>query len=505
MYKILLVDDEDIVLEGLARFVDWEKAGFRVVGAVTSVAHAVGVLEKETIDLVITDIQMPIQSGLELIELLDNDFPQVKSIILSSYHDFSYAQQAIRLGAIDYLTKPINFKELDKLLDKVRQILDQEQIYNASTFDKIMQQTTIMNLVNGSDYEPQKVEACLDTSIPITVLRVLYKSISNNLANNKLSHLLEERYPSCKIITLREHELLIVIESRVTSDKLYSEFVDLLEPLLATMKIAIGVSQQYSSYRDIYYAALEAGKAARYQNARNASGIMSYSSIKDIYIETDNNYQNYIQSLLQLIVTPEKDSQLISTFQFILSLIQQQEPHPLLSVQKFCTELVLEMDIPLQAYSFSETQRHRNISDVLLHIVGSRNVDEVKEYVIDYFNKILKTTSLEESNSSGELISQIENYIQLHYSEHLTLDTLSKFFYISPVYLSRLFKNKVGINFIDYLTNLRIEKAKLLFNDKNLKVYQISEMVGYNNPRYFSKVFKEMTNYTPQEYRNVNI
>ncbi len=150
MYKVLLVDDEEMVTQGLSRFVKWEQAGFMVAGTATSVAGALDLLEKEPVDLVITDVQMPGQNGLDLIEIMNERYPQIKTIILSGYSEFSYAQKAIRLGALDYLTKPINFSAMMDLLQQVKKKLDEEKRQSGQDdqMRELLSNTMILNIAN---------------------------------------------------------------------------------------------------------------------------------------------------------------------------------------------------------------------------------------------------------------------------------------------------------------------------------------------------------------------
>ena len=112
-------------------------------------------------------------------------------------------------------------------------------------------------------------------------------------------------------------------------------------------------------------------------------------------------------------------------------------------------------------------------------------------------------SQLDESQNAMELIDRVKKYIQNHFAENLTLTVLSEVFFVCPAYLSRLFKKKTGINFVDYLTNLRMEKAKEFLAIPSVKIYTVAEMVGYENPRYFSRLFKDATGVSPQEYRTM--
>lgn len=124
IYQVLIVDDEEIVCRGLAQFVKWKKYGFEVAATASSVDEALSVMKKSHIDVAFMDIRMPGKTGLELLRIIRQEYPDVKSVILSGYSDFSYAQEAIRNGAVDYLTKPVVLKDIEALLERLKNDFD---------------------------------------------------------------------------------------------------------------------------------------------------------------------------------------------------------------------------------------------------------------------------------------------------------------------------------------------------------------------------------------------
>ena len=159
------------------------------------------------------------------------------------------------------------------------------------------------------------------------------------------------------------------------------------------------------------------------------------------------------------------------------------------------------MDDPIQQLKLRDYPRHALLSEALMDIMGAENLQQqcnngtLLQQLAEHIDRIDKT------EVTGELIDRVKAYIQAHFAEKITLAVLSETFYVSPVYLSRLFKRKTGINFVDYLTSLRIEKAKEYLRDPELRVYHVAEMVGYENPRYFARLFKKDTGFSPQEYK----
>lgn len=504
VYKVLLVDDEDIVLQGLMRFVNWEEHGFTVAGMSTSVARALTVLESESIDLVITDIQMPIQDGIDLMRILNMEYSTIKSIVLSSHSEFSYAQQAMRLGALDYLTKPVNFKSMKKLLGNLKEMLDKERIIENEQVQELLTRSLIMNLVNGYPYNESRVAAYLNVTCPITVIQIMVFEEVEKMS--EVTHELKKRFHPCQIISHKPQELLIVLESSYNPEVLSSELLAFREEYLLGKRLYIGVSEEHTGYFEIRKAVLEASKAMRFQNARNSEDVLLYKQIKLLYTESTDINHKLIPELIELLITPEKRSEFMPTLKVVLQSFEEDSDLLMENVQRFCTELLMEMDAPIQSLLLPDYQSHVQLSNILINVFSQSDVQEISNHITIYFERILdKLTRVDESQMAGELITQVKKYMELHFSEDLTLNILSEQFYINPVYLSRLFKQKANINFIDYLTSLRMNKAKELLSNSHLKVYQIAEMIGYENPRYFARVFKEYSGYTPSEFRNQKI
>lgn len=503
MYKVLLVDDEKLVIQGLARFVPWNEAGYAVAGTATSVARALTFLENETVDLVITDIQMPVQNGLDLLRILKEQYPHVKTIILSGYSEFAYAQQALRLGALDYLTKPVNFGAMKALLERVRATLDEENARDDgdSKMQELLAHTLIMNFANGLAYDEARAAACLDTHCPVTVVRIGSKEAA---IPEELALLFRTRFAPCQVVTPGAAELLVVLEGERCFSDLRRELNDVVEQYAAVVPLCAGVSAQHAGYRELRQAALQAGKAMRYQNARSSTGVTLYEQVRGMFLETSENSDAVIRRLVELLSTPEKRPQLIPAVSASLSSLETHPDFSLAAVQRFCTELLVEMDAPIQSFALSDYPRHALLSEALMDVLSAQSVSEAGGCMEQYLQQLLQRLSaVDETKLAGELIDRVKEYIQGHYAENLTLAVLSERFYVSPVYLSRLFKRKNGTNFVEYLTALRIEKAKEFLRDPDRKIYHVAELVGYENPRYFARLFKDATGCSPQEYRSM--
>ena len=506
LYSVLLVDDEEMVTQGLSRFVPWAEAGYEVAGTATSVARALTFLESHPVDLVITDIQMPVQNGIDLIRILKEQYPQIKTIILSGYTEFSYAQQALRLGALDYLTKPVNFGAMKQLLEKVRGILDEESKHTneGGSVQEMLAQTLIMNFVNGYPYDEERAAACLDVTAPIVVVRMIAKGKS--VLPTQMLAAFQEKFSPCRIVSPSAHEFLAVLERPIVMSDLHNTMTAFIEQHAAIGELCAGVSEEQAGYKQLRLAARQAAKAMHYQNARSVSGVTFYDQVKDIFLSTGErnpNEESNIRDLVEMLSVAEKRPQLCAQFTSTLYAIGSQQDHGLILAKRFCTELLVEIDASLQNLALPDYPRHVLLSETLIEVLAAGSLAGINGCMTQYLQQLLeRLKQVDEARMAGELIDRVKAYIGEHFAENLTLSVLAEIFYVSPVYLSRLFKKKTGTNFVEYLTALRIEKAKEFLNDPNLKVYHVAEMVGYENPRYFARLFKEATGMVPQEYRN---
>ena len=503
MYKVLLVDDEEMVTQGLSRFVPWQELGFQVAGTAASVDKALDFLEQEMVDLVITDVMMPVKTGLDLIAILNSRYPAVKTVILSGYSDFAYAQQAVRLGALDYLTKPINFTAIRELLNRAREKLDEER-QRSGTNDRLAQALTrsvIMNLCNGFALDQSKMAQYLDITCPITALRLACHT-RQPLPASLGAHLLSVM-GRCQIVSPAENELLCVLEGHREQSAVCAALEELVSLVsISTLPLCIGVSEEFPGYQALATAAVQAAKAMRYQMARCTAGVTPYSKMRQMYLSLKETSEEKITALVSDLATPDRRQNLVPEFQSVFTALEARPEVSLSTAQQFCTELLIELDAPLRELLPEEYPRHAHLSETLMEILSDHSLGDVQAHVTAYLQKILADLPhSDENQNAGELIARVKAYIQEHYAENLTLAVLSNVFFVCPAYLSRLFKKKTGINFVDYLTRLRVEKAKEFLAIPTWKVYTVAEMVGYENPRYFSRIFKDITGTSPQEYR----
>lgn len=388
-FYLIIVDDEDTALYGLSEYVNWEEMGYEVSGTAHTIEEAIELVKKKPVDVVLTDIQLEDESGLDLVRCLSTEYPHIRSVILSGHEEFEYAQQAIRHGAFDFLTKPVQFDALRYTFAQLRKQLqrDSQNVFMKIEYAELKRDRFFNNLAKNPHSSFDSRAACeleIATTGLLYLARFHLKNIGMDIAGierdkRRLRIAIEEElnsYVKYEIFSNSINEYALLFYNCQESE-IKAALAKIREPL--QLRINIGVSREFHSLSDLSSAYLEAGKALDY-------------------------------------CLPQKDNSIIFY--------------------------------------------------------------------------------------ADDIIQSIKSFIREHYVDNISLQTLANQFFLHPNYLSQLFTKKTGQNYIDYLTKVRIEKAQELLLDAKLHICDISQMVGYESPKYFSKVFKEITGYTPKEYRN---
>jgi len=421
MFNVLIVDDNQIVLDGLVKFVDWTELGYKVVGVAISPTEAIKIIESEYVDVILSDIVMPGKTGFDLIKEAQQINPIIKTVILSSFGEFNYAQEAMRLGAYDYLVKPVNFEELRAVFISLKSVLENEILekQNQRDYRDITHAQFLNNLVNGSFHNIEEVnEKAFKIGIEIPEGDLCIVRLLMNGDLEAVHNVREKDYTQIlKNIALKTMDFLNVYgKVYIFNNTLfemgvlfYPEAVDELENLLdklaeylnlgQSQKVFLGIGCMYNNIIDAEKSFVEAGKALDQPHDKDEKSLLYFKQLSKVVKEDS--------------VTP----------------------------------------------NIAEKQMGMSIGNVI-------------------------------------------KYINVHYNEDVTLQRLSEIAYVHPIYLSKLFKEKSGENFVDYLKKVRVEHAKVLLDDLSYHIYDVCQMVGYESPKHFSKVFKEITGTTPKEYRN---
>lgn len=471
----------------------------------------------------LTDIVMPGKNGLDLIKDASEINPCIKTVILSGYGEFSYAKEALRLGAYDYLTKPVNFEELKSIFNRLNDVLAQELKNKQKQLDyyEIMRLQFLNNLVNGTFQEHESIVRKSEEigiklySGDFCILRLVinenedasndnketaYIKIKSELSNHINNILFEDGKLILFNNSFREVTILFYPEVSEDLESTLEKMAGEIKPLKG-VNIVIGVGSVYQSPTDIPQSFYEAGKAMEYRFIKKDNVLFHYKNISSFF-RGKSIITGDIESNLQEYLSLGDEKQLEQYLLKILENVNTLEKSNEGVLYDACIELLLIFNKFRESFLSHQKLMKQNDYNAIRNLLKEDNFSGVSSLIIGYMKESLCMYAENQDRPLGVAIENVIKYINEHYNENLTLQKLAEIAYVHPIYLSKLFKEKTGENFIDYLMKLRIEKSKKLLVNVSLRIYDICKMVGYESPKHFSKVFKDLTGQTPKDYRN---
>lgn len=525
-YNIMVVDDEFYIREGLMSY-EWEKLGFQAICSAKNGKTALEHLEDKSIDLIIADIKMPVMNGLEMSRIIREKYPHIIVIILSGYKEFSYAREAVKNQVYDYLLKPFNFKDLQKLFTKVKKELDsrREKLQTLKTYKKQIKETLpiarnkfLRDLVEGKITDYEEIKEKIDVlelnlnkdylNCTIINFNKIYDiktgiKLSDYLLNNNLGELLiQSKQQILLILTLRKN-------SQSLLEKQINHIVALLENNLTekdsnNFTIVVGrICENILSLAESYQDALSLSQKYLYHQNKRISYIYKEKNIK----KAANNYPyNQENRLLNSIMEGNQEKSLKNFLNYWQSISKNKE-YSITEIKKNIIQFLNILDHRLIKHDIS-LEKNYNITPPFTNFI--RNIEtlaDIENKLKDLIIKVVKLTAEvnnKTAQSSYPAIHKAIKYIKESYNEKITLKEVAEQVYLNPSYLSVLFKQETGQNFIDYLTNYRLAKARELLKRLDLKIYQVADLVGYTNAKYFTEIFKKNTGLTPNQYRKSN-
>lgn len=530
LYRVLLVDDEEEIREGIIRKIDWENLGYTVVGDAENGLEALEKAEHLHPDVVMTDIKMPFMDGLELGAKLQIIMPSTKLIIFSGFDDFEYAQKAIKLNVAEYVLKPINSAELTETLKRLREKLDRE-------FDEKRDVETLRR--NYTDSLPvmreQFLVGLIEGRISEARLRAQAKLFSINLQAEKWAVALVRADAAPKAdAALQGEEELIPISLKCTVDEIlgnYCPFTDFLYsdcvamiaeldsqngvvPLMNGMneicksaervlgvRVTAGVGTLCGSLSEIRHSYREAQNALDYSAALGAGKAIFIGDIEpdtSARLQFDDHDEREIISAIKMGSEEEIRAQINNLFARFETMLL-----PLSQYQIYLMEIMTSLLKVMHAYELGTDEIFGENFNYVNTIAALHSPADMKQWCTESCVKISMLIKRERVDSTKLLAQNAKQYIAENFQgADLSVENLCSFLHVSPAYFSTIFKRETGMSFVAYLTEVRLQEAVNLLNTTDDKTYVIAEKVGYTEPNYFSYVFKKKFGVSPSKYRN---
>lgn len=492
LYKVYLLDDEPYILEGLKYIVPWQEYGFKIVGSSSNGKDGFDNIITQNIDLIITDIMMPNMTGLELISKLKKEKYNTNFLVLSAFQEFKYVKEAINMGAENYLLKPIDTEELSNNLKSIYQKIKkkEEQIIDKN----IVKNNLLLKLIT-ENYDENVINELNRLNIKFNDYRYC---IINIEVNDESYNIEDITFKNKSILHVKNKSNIYLIIDEHNLDDTIMELIELKNYMINKSGpiLYISIGSLVNNIREINNSFKASMEVNEYKIIHpNKSWIKIYKEKIDI-----NNYDNIeFEELKSILVNKE----FIKTEEYINAIFSKLRCDEKLTPKQIKMKSI---EIFLSVYNyFNESKVIKDLHKYFDYIINNNNtLDDIQIQLINMIRYIQSKLEQAEDSMSPVIIKLLD-YIEENYKYDLNLKEISDKLNINSIYLGQLFQREIGILFSDYLNNFRINKAKKLLLDTNLKASEIGMLVGYRNKNYFYRKFKSIAGLTPSEWKKINL
>lgn len=530
MYRLIIVDDEQIVLDGLKFLIEDTMDDVQVVATASSGREAILACEEHHPDIVFMDIKMPGINGIEAIETLQKRMNHIKFVIISAYEQFEYAKQAVELGVSDYILKPVN---PDKVVDVLKRVMEEirqdrearnREIENKEKLEKILpvlEHGFIYSLLMNTDYreELHKYQGLFDANNEKAYAMILefgegkHPQLSNKIGTGFRG---QSFYPKVQSTIKYKCRAIVgpLIVNRMTvlvfSDDNGGEYEQRVQALELAESIYESVSKQIDV--NVY---IGIGSPYPLEKSKNSLEEAMYSlnrmtdehivHVNDIVVKSEEEeYYTHIDikedenHIIKLLESGQKD-QLISELKLFFNRINKKYQGDIDSIRN----TVIELMVMVLSCSF----RNNLQADIVGYSTYINELHDIHHFVelsnwsIRKVSYIADEIGSRKSNHISKVVVKAKEYIDEHLMEEVSLVDISKYVSVSPQYFSKIFKDEIGVTFVEYVRKERIEIAKTLLREKQYSVKEVCYRIGYNDPNYFSRLFKKLVGVSPTEYK----
>ena len=525
MYKVMIIDDDAQVRERLKTIIDWKGLPLELVCEAGDSDSALEMYLLYRPKIIISDISIPVISGLELAEIMRKEDADLQFIIITGYNDFEWAKQSVRLGAIDLLSKPVFPEEINRSLKKVIDYFSNKQqeqssvdFLNGLVTENLpkMQESFMMNLLRRSPEEKSGVEKHMkqlqiDCPGPYyAVVLVGIKSPSSELDQDVRLFLLRDALTAnmlaagFKILSYMDiHSRLncIISSTHADPDNNIEEVLTKTDEQLkftASMQLISGIGPTVDSPTKLCDSRSGALTALNYQCVLGDSSVMHFKNMErlDVVFHTQNEIDSYLLRLFR-----ENDfSSITTTVENHIKVISSFGVEPQKRIREFLFEYVQLITNEALRLGLA-VERMENYVPTIIKVMQAED-DRAASDVLNLTEEMLKALNGRKNGESNHLMRLAKAYISEHLGdENLCLESVSEHIGLSRIYFCKLFHQMEGTSFSSYLKQERIEKAKNLLLTTNLKVFEISCAVGFSQAKYFGYVFKQAVGLTPVEFQ----
>ncbi len=497
--KVLIVEDELLLRQGMKHMMDWEEHGFSVIGEAANGKEAIDMIEKYQPHIIILDIVMPVMDGVELSRFVQDTYPEIQIIILSSYDKFEYVKATLCSGAVDYILKPtLNEDQLLNALYKAVQRIphlhleDERQTDMSGRLEKYL-----------LGFQDEQIHQELLKYLPHTYLQILCVNVRKTCISwkeiNKVTYEIDAFFKSSNIeyflVTLNEEILFVLLNYRIGQERsVENSIYRLAETIRRTgIHTHIVLSRKFeeiTQLKQIYEEELQPyAESIFYLEDQLVTQVSGERTEADAIPRFD--YDQYTKEINR------------GQFETAVHLLKQ---HLILSAQRQLNEYKLKNIAKNLLYGLIVKVEEDYPEAEYLHQELLKDIDQchyaaeflaIMEQIEERITAIIRKGPATEDIRMQEIL----NYIERHYQEPLDLADLAEVFRFNYFYLSSYFNKECKEGFSGYLNRIRIQEACRLLENSEMSIAEVSSYVGYSDQSYFSRVFKKIIGDTPSTYR----
>lgn len=521
MYRLMIVDDEESIRQGIANSIPWEEWGFEIVALCSNGVDATQQIAQTVPDIVLSDIRMPKMDGLELMQWLNYNYPDIKIVILSGYSDFEYLNMSIKNKVTEYLLKPTDLDEFEQVFYRIKGILDKEQATKnqQNKKEKLLFFTWLDKLLRGratsSENEMFMEKASLYglwlENSAVMVLELDYAETDQKILMQIKQQAAETATQQGQMAFFVNSEDVIVGVYGVSAeqDLDYDKVLEISKLLQGKIRmsmnrtISVGISELCTEMQMLPQAYEQAKCCAKQHVFCGNESIFRYSQLEEEIPEREAYFHT---EQIQKALLAQQNQEIQGELQRVFSLFRQ---HPL-KEYRYIDQLCLSCLFELSRWALQYNVR----TEKLLHKFEIAYSDIYRCHSLDtkcaFMTKVLECLQQELENQrssnrkSSSVAHQVKQLVDREFGNNLmSLEYVAGKVHKSPAYISKVFKNELNCNFSDYITRCRMEQAaELLGREDQPKIYEIASQCGYADVSNFIKVFRKYHKESPSEYRN---
>jgi len=535
MFKVLIIDDEPIIRKGLKNIINWKSFGCEVCGEAADGQDGGELIRKHLPDIIITDIKMPVIDGLAMLREIKSTVPDSKIIILTGYREFDYAHEALKIGAFDFLLKPSRIEELTSVISRAVKELKFKRD-RAEELDKlnelfrqnisILREKLLYDIIYEINTDKEDILQKLEL-YGISIKRFYLMVVQNDAedsGNIEISQHDRHLYQFGIIRTFHEvfddkfeviditlnnigvAFLVMPLEEDVSGllDKKCGYLQDIICRCFG-FTISIAISSEGTEFTELPQKFNECMAALAHKFYMGSNSIIFHSDVNTFFKYDNHSILDKLQKALIEGVKSGNEDLVRERLQDICYYLKNIDPAKQDLIKSFYWNSISSINNIRHTLMEKESGKkleYSELSGLYGLIEKCSNAEELNTMLEESALAVTQKVNSYNSRSMKLVLRKAIDYLHEHYNEQITLNEISEHTFVSPYYISRMFKRETGKNFVDYLNEIRIEKAKEMLKDVRYKTYEIAEKVGIPDAHYFSRLFKKYVGLTPTEYRD---